>query len=180
MGVDQSPAMLKLARKIAPRARYEQASFLDVKLPACVAITAIGEVVNYRLEGAHSSAAALRRFFVRAYKALAPGGVLIFDCATPARLPKAGPRIHWREEKNWAIASISTNEDGVLRRRSSYFRRSGRVYRRGEEVHDLQLYEPRELLAELTECGFQPQHLRRRGQFPEIHGMAWMLAVKPK
>src|SRR5438477_3844110 len=43
LGVDQSKAMIRLARKKAPRAKFIQASFLDVKLPACDAVTSLGE-----------------------------------------------------------------------------------------------------------------------------------------
>jgi len=39
LGVDQSPAFIRLARRIAPRSRFVNASLLRVALPACAAVT---------------------------------------------------------------------------------------------------------------------------------------------
>lgn len=179
LGVDQSAAMIELARKIAPRARFVRASLFEAELPPCDAITSMGECLNYTFAGAASSPAALRRLFRRAFRALRPGGVFVFDFATPARPPRQGPRVVWQEGRDWAIASITTGEQGTLRRQLNWFRKEGHLYRRGAETHELRLYEPREVAADLAGCGFEAHRLPRRGQFPEVEGMAWMLAVKP-
>jgi len=47
LGVDQSAAMIGLARKIAPNSRFKIASLLRASLPFCDAITSIGECLNY-------------------------------------------------------------------------------------------------------------------------------------
>src|SRR5438128_5024907 len=41
-GIDQSAAMLRLARQRAPAARFNKGSFLSVKLPSCDALTSMG------------------------------------------------------------------------------------------------------------------------------------------
>src|ERR1051326_4058162 len=45
VGVDISPAMIKLARKRVPEAEFHVASFLDFEISACGAVTALGEVL---------------------------------------------------------------------------------------------------------------------------------------
>lgn len=47
LGVDISAAMIRLARKRAPQARFVKKSFLKMRLPQCAAVTAIGECFNY-------------------------------------------------------------------------------------------------------------------------------------
>src|SRR5437660_12344075 len=43
LGFDISRAMIALARKRAPKARFREQSLWTANLPACVAVTAVGE-----------------------------------------------------------------------------------------------------------------------------------------
>src|SRR6476620_9236965 len=43
LGIDISPAMIRIARKRVPRARFATASLLRFEFPACHAVAAIGE-----------------------------------------------------------------------------------------------------------------------------------------
>src|SRR5262245_26329056 len=61
-GSDVSPAMIRLARARAPRARFRVASLAAVRLPPCDAVVALGEVVTYVRGGLPI----LSRFFQRA------------------------------------------------------------------------------------------------------------------
>src|SRR5688572_2753213 len=54
LGVDISPSMIELARRNAPRAEFVMGSLLKVQLPACDAVTAIGECVNYSFDTANN------------------------------------------------------------------------------------------------------------------------------
>src|SRR6266850_2749239 len=45
-GVDQSAAMIRLARKVAPDSEFKIASLLRASLPSCDAITSICECLN--------------------------------------------------------------------------------------------------------------------------------------
>jgi SAM-dependent methyltransferase len=47
LGVDVSQDMIELASANAPKASFRHGSLLDVELPAAVAVTAIGEALNY-------------------------------------------------------------------------------------------------------------------------------------
>lgn len=89
LGGDRSPAFVRMARKIAPDSRFVAGSLWKVELPACRAVTSIGECLNYAPESAPE------RLLARVYRALRPGGVFVFDVAGPSRIPAAGPHRNW-------------------------------------------------------------------------------------
>ena len=91
LGVDQSPAFIRLARTVAPRSRFVCALLLRVKLPECDAVTSIGECFNYGFDR-KSGKRELARLFARVYAALRPGGVFLFDMAEPSRIHQGQPR----------------------------------------------------------------------------------------
>ncbi|HXN49287.1 MAG TPA: class I SAM-dependent methyltransferase [Bryobacteraceae bacterium] len=100
-GVDQSPAFIKMARRIAPGSTFTVGSLASVELPVSDAVTSIGECVNYCFERTVGPRA-LARLFTRVYAALTPGGVFVFDAAGPARIP-AAPARRCFEGRDWAI-----------------------------------------------------------------------------
>lgn len=179
LGVDQSAAIIRIARKAAPQSQFQIASLLSAKLPTCDAVTSLGECINYAFDS-RNSRAAIQRLFQRIYRALRPGGVFIFDFATPARIPKT-PEKKWMDGGDWAILVTidGDTKTATLRRRIVTFRKSGRLYRRSEELHTLRLYSPVDLVADLADCGFAIEHLRSYGQFPLPPGIAGLLATKP-
>jgi SAM-dependent methyltransferase len=171
--------MIRLARRIAPRAKFKVASLLRVDLPACDAVTCIGECLNYTFDQ-RNSPRELRRFFHRVYDALHPGGVFIFDFAEPARIPTR-PETKWTEGRNWAIL-VSIEGDpkrNLLTRRIVTFRKAGASYRRAEETHRLRLYRAEDLIQDLDQCGFRARKLAGYGRFRFPSGIAGILAAKP-
>src|SRR5689334_16023148 len=50
LGIDISPTMIRLARRKAPGARFLTGSLFSMSLPACAAVTAMGECVNYAFD----------------------------------------------------------------------------------------------------------------------------------
>jgi len=91
LGVDQSPAFIRLARRMAPHSRFVCASLLKVTLPACDAVTSIGECLNYSFDR-KAGKRELAQLFARIHDALRPGGAFIFDVAEPGRIPNEQPR----------------------------------------------------------------------------------------
>jgi SAM-dependent methyltransferase len=181
LGVDLSPAQIQLARKRAPNVRFETDSLLTVALPACDAITAIGEIVNYQFDPKHSRAA-LSRLFRRVYKALRPGGVFIFDLAGPSRVPDLVPANYWKEGADWSLhVEVDGNPDSYwLTRKLVTFRRGAAGdYGRSEEFHRLRLLEPSEVAAELEAIGFQTREQQNYGRFRLYPGMHALIARKP-
>src|SRR5690606_20431787 len=47
LGIDQSRAMVELARSRAPRARFRVGSWHEAQIPSCAAVIALGEVLGY-------------------------------------------------------------------------------------------------------------------------------------
>lgn len=185
LGVDLSPAMIALARRRVPRARFVVASYVDVALPRCVAVTALGECLNYAFDARVGAPGApgvksLARICQRVHAALEPGGVFVFDVALPGR--GAGAPVRHRAGPGWEVVSEG-EEDGrrsLLTRRITTFRRVGRLYRRSVEVHRLRLYAARDVLAALRRAGFSARLLRGYGRerFPPAY--AGFLARKAR
>ena len=178
-GIDISPDMIQLARRNAPRSTFTTGSFLSERLPSCDAVTAIGEVLNYSFDP-RNRRGALMRFFKRVHRALRIGGVLAFDIATPERLPASGMRKHWSAGADWAVMSATSGSaDGtVLHREIVAFRKSGRGYRRTEEVHHQLLFDPAEIASDLESCGFAARVSAKYGSFRLPKGLRAIVAVK--
>jgi len=180
LGVDLSPSMIRLARKRAPLARFETGSLLAAKLPACDAVTAIGEIVNYQFDPKHSRAA-LTRLFRRVHTALRPGGVFVFDFAGPGRVPADLPGRYFQEGDDWSIhVEVDGNaQTRWMTRKIVCFRKNaaGR-YRRTEEFHRLRLLESTEVVAELERIGFRARAQNGYGRFRLYPGMQAIVARK--
>jgi len=163
LGVDGSADMLRIARRRAPRARFEQASVVDYAPPPCRAVTALGEVLCYA-----GSLAVLGR--------AAGAGLMLFDVATPARGRTAGRTFH--EGDGWVLCNEVTAGEGTLTRRITTFTRAGRAWRRADEEHVLRLYEPAEVLAELRAAGWAGRRIRSYGRdLRPLPGLAFFEAA---
>lgn len=174
-GVDQSSAMVALAKKTAPRGSFVVGSVAEVQIPRCQAITAYGEVFNYLFAG-RSSLALLGKIFRRAYAALEPGGWFLFDVAGPGRVP-GGSRRGYVEEEDWAVLFGATERRGRVRREITTFRREGQRWKRSHEVHELRLYPREAIAAALRSAGFVVRS--PPGPKPELPGTWEFLAVRP-
>ena len=141
-------------------------------LPKCDAVTSLGECFNYLFD-ARTSERSLARLFRKVQAALRPGGVFIFDVATPGR--GVGPTMKNFSGRDWAIL-MDVNEDKsrrVLTRQITSFRRIGKFYRRSEETHRLRLYRPLEVVTLLRRAGFRARIVRSYGKHrfkPGHHG----------
>jgi SAM-dependent methyltransferase len=179
LGVEQSPAFIRLARKIAPQSRFMNASLLRVALPACDAVTSIGECLNYTFDR-KARKAELARLFGRVNRALRPGGVFIFDVAEPGRIPENGPRREWFHGADWAILveADGDRKQSTLTRKIICFRKRGRQYRRSEETHPLHLFPGADIVEMLGRAGFEAERLTAYGRFQLPVGIAAFLARK--
>src|SRR5919108_4928938 len=91
LGIDQSEALIALARRRAPRADFRVGSLVTAPIPDCDAVLAIGEVFNYLFDERHTRAA-LPPLFERIHAALRPRGLLVFDLAAPGLVPAGRSR----------------------------------------------------------------------------------------
>jgi SAM-dependent methyltransferase len=180
LGVDQSAAMIAIARKRVPDAEFRHGSLLAAPLAPCVAVAAIGECVNYLFDRRNTKRR-LFGLFRRIYEALLPGGLFVFDVAGPGRVVGPGTHKSHREGKDWAVL-VEMEEDRqrmLLTRRIASFRKVGRLYRRDEEVHRLRLYNRSEIARELRSCGFRVRGLEGYGPMRFPPGLFGFMARKP-
>ena len=171
VGFDLSEALIEIARERVPEATFHIDSFIDAALPSCVAVCAIGEVLNYAFDD-RSDDAALTALFTDVYAALAPGGLFLFDVAGPARAPAEVTQKFW-EGEDWAILVETSAENEVLKRQITTFRRAGDCYRRDAETHRLRLVAPDRVEAELRASGFSVERIDAYGGTrlpPGLHG----------
>ena len=181
MGVDASDAMVAIARQRSPESTFWVGSFASVNLPPCVAVAAIGEVLNYvgdEKNDTEERNALLRRV----YDALVPGGFVIFDMAGSDRAPSAGPRRTFMEGPDWAVL-VETELDEtrhLLIRRTTSFRQIGKLYRRDTETHRLALVEPNDILESLTSVGFEAETFEGYGAERLPLGLTGFLGRKPQ
>jgi SAM-dependent methyltransferase len=180
LGIDVSAAMVALARQRVPGGRFRRGSLLTAELAPCVAVTAVGECVNYQFDPANTKQG-LEKLFRRIYQALGPGGLLVFDVAEPGRVPGSGLQRTFREGEGWAVLVIAEEDRrrGLLTRRITSFRKVGETYRRDHEVHRLRLFRRSEVAGQLRRIGFRVRVLSGYGGEPFPPGYAGFLARKP-
>ena len=169
-GVDQSPAMVKLARLAAPRARFAVGSLATTPIPRCAAIIALGEVVNY-LPGRRSPAGHDRdvfRFFARAARALEPGGLLLFDFMESAK--QRTFHASTRSGDDWAVVASASADGQILTRHVTTVRHVAGTMRLSQETHRVRLYSRHAMTAALRRAGFVATMRRFIGRIRVIRG----------
>lgn len=154
LGIDLSPAMIRLARRTAPKARFRVGDMFEASLPRASVIVSVGECVNYEARTATLDRPGV--FFARVFDALVPGGLFLFDFLEPSR---GLPRLFSRERvtDTWVVASrtIEDADTRLLTRTITSYRKRGRLYRRTGEEHRLRLV-PRSVVAwHLRAAGFR-------------------------
>lgn len=174
LGVDISESMIDIARKRVPDAEFLVESLFKAEIPACNAVTSIGECLNYLFDS-NNDQQVLTQLFVRIYNALNPGGIFIFDILEAEAeqvIPKTTKK-GFTQGGDW-IVLVEKEEDqqqGILTRRIITFRKVGEYYRRDDEVHQQRLYKATDIAQGLEQVGFQVQIMHSYGQYnlPKAH-----------
>lgn len=161
LGLDVSPAMIRLAKRRVPTAAFRVRAFSSNSLRPCVGILAAGEVFNYL-----TSPPALRRLFKRAFELLAPGGLLLCDlrCAPRAGAPRTW--VNSRTGTDWAVlAATCVDRRGLhLVRTITSLRLVQGRWRRRQAIHRQRLYPVADVERWLSAVGFQVQVRRGYGE----------------
>jgi SAM-dependent methyltransferase len=177
LGIDISEDMLALARARVPGAEFRRGSIWDAAIPSCVGVTAIGEVINYATDEC-AGAERLPALFARVHDSLTPGGLFLFDFATPGRGTRRTGGPSAAEGQGWRIAfEVHEDEATQTLERRMTIEAGGR---RRTEVHLLRLYDPEMVRRLLDEAGFQPEDLGRYADFGFWPGYAAFAALKPR
>jgi SAM-dependent methyltransferase len=180
LGIDLSASLITLARNRVPGGQFRVESLLTAQLPRCIAIAAVGECVNYLFDDRHSLEG-VRQVLGRAFAALVPGGLLVFDVAEPGRVPDGASKT-FTEGEDWAVL-VAAEEDlqhEFVTRHITTFRRAGELYRRDHEIHRLRLLPRKQVLSWLQDIGFRVEILNAYGttRFPTRY--VGFLARKPQ
>jgi SAM-dependent methyltransferase len=185
VGIDVSAEMIALARGRVPKGTFTVGSFVDAlaqglptprgassDIPECVAVAAIGEVLNYTFDPANDTRSR-SELFERIMRSLAPGGVFLFDVAGPNRQQPDTSRRSYATGPDWAVLVETTvNDDrAILTREITTFRRTGELFRRDSETHRLTLFEPADVLAALQAVGFDVQMMTAYGSLSLPDGL---------
>jgi SAM-dependent methyltransferase len=178
VGVDASPAMIRIARRHAPRARFVISSIHSAPLPACDAVTAIGEVFSYGPSRGNAGRR-MRRQLGRVARALGGGGVFIFDVLV-GRVTRSLLQCRWVFGEGWAVWVRCTGRPGEdhLVRHITAFRRVGGRWRRSAERHVVRLFDEAQLLDALRTAGFSVRTSRRYGDQDLLPGRKAFVARK--
>ncbi len=180
LGVDISGDMLEIAKKRVPNAQFQQGSLFEVKIPSCNAVISLGECLNYLFD-TNNTKQALINLFERIYNALIPGGYFIFDILQPPENNTGKTQKFW-QGKDWIIL-VETEEDRqkqTLTRKITTFRQQGAYYRRDDEIHQVQLYQSKELARYLTQLNFRVEIIDSCKEFPLPATNSIVIARKPK
>jgi hypothetical protein len=170
--------MIELARQRVPEATFHVQSFVAFPIPACRAVSALGEVFNYLFDP-KNSLRTLRRVCQKVFDALTPKGLLAFDVAEPGRCKGLTQR--FMEGEDWTCL-VECHHDVAkqrLTRRIVSFRKVGDAYRRHEESHTQQLYPGTTIAEMLRDIGFRVRQVRRYGQYALAPAVVAFVARKP-
>ena len=177
-GIDQSVAMLALAKLRAPEAVFRRGSLLECEIPPSIAVCAIGECFNYIFDR-NNDDAALDRVLHRVYQSLEGGGIFLFDIATPDRIVKAPPK-NFFQTQNWPTLVENRHSETplMMTRKISSFIKDGEYYERVDETHHLRLIDPDTLAHRINTLGFEFEMFECYGPTPLPAGCVGFCAYK--
>jgi SAM-dependent methyltransferase len=151
VATDASPAMLGLARDVAPGADLRVLTLPDDPLPQADAIVGIGHPLSYVAD-----VAAVRRGLAAMARALRPGGVLVLDLLDLrfAEARRDDPPFA-RVSDDWAIVTRYDvpAPDRFVRDITTFVRTPDGAWRRDDERHENVLVNSSDLLAVLAAEG---------------------------
>jgi SAM-dependent methyltransferase len=152
VATDASPAMLDLAREVAPGAEEIRPLVLpDDPLPECDAVVSIGHVLSYLPDEA-----AVDRALVAAADALCPGGVFAIDlCDLRWGEVRRDDPATARVADDWAIFTRFSvpRPNEFVREMTTFVREADGTWRRDDERHDNVLIDTARVPARLAERG---------------------------
>jgi SAM-dependent methyltransferase len=165
-GVDPSRAMLRIAKRVAPDARFICCRAEDLELPGCVAVVGTGEALTY-LPSRAAPEPHLRRHIQRVSAALVSGGLLVFDAIVEEGATPLTYRT-WRAGQDWAVLAdvIEDVRRHVVIRRITAFTRLRSTYRRSHTEHRVGVYVRGAVLRDLRAGGFTARTLPGYGSTP--------------
>lgn len=172
VGIEQSRALVRIAKARAPRASVRAGSVYTARLPSCAAVTALGEVLSYL------PAPPLRQLFRRVARALRPNGLFIFDLMV--RSAGRAKYRSWYAGPSWTLCLDVASTATRLTREITTYRWVGGAYRRRHETHRARLADPKAVIRELTRAGFSVATTTRYGRYRLAPGRLAFIAHRER
>lgn len=179
LGADVSAPMIELARHTAPEAEFHVDSLYRTALRPCVAVTALGEALNYCADE-EPSEMRLSQLFRNVASCLPKGGIFAFDILVRSEDEPMQYRT-WRKGPDWAVlVEVSERpEEYLLIRDITVFRELGHGYRRSEERHRVVVLDDTEVERLLRDAGFEVIVSSHYGHYPLAQRRLAYIACKP-
>ncbi len=155
IGIDQSPAMIALAKQNAPGATFLTASIYDFEIPMCDLVCSIGECFNYLFVN-NGDLRELKKLFNHVHNSLKPKGYFVFDILTPQLLATSFVHARILERDRWTIfLDIEVDQsEMILTRKITLFLKRENSYQKSKEVHRQRLYHKNDIETILRDIGF--------------------------
>lgn len=180
MGVDLSPELIEIAKEQSPQTEFLLQSIWEMNFKPCVAVSAIGEIMNYRKDDQNHEENVIK-LFQHIYSALEKGGIFLFDFLAPDVLCGKEYDSKIVEGEDWDIW-IAYREDKAHRtfqRDITLFRKlPNGLYRKSRETHHIRLFDIGFIVNTLTEIGFEVKPLKTYGETMMRDKHHGMLAIK--
>jgi SAM-dependent methyltransferase len=179
IATDASPAMLDLARDVAPGAEEIRRLVLpDDAIPECDAIVSVGHVLSYLPDEA-----SVDRALVAAADALRPGGVIAIDLCDLrwGEVFRDAPS-QGRVGDTWAIISNFSlpRPNLFVREMTSFVQTEGGTWRRDEERHENVLVDTARVPALLAAHGLETRVSRSFGDEELPEGLVTIVGSRPR
>lgn len=152
LGIDKSQALIEIAKKRAPNVNYKVSSFFETTLPKCIGVVSTSECLNYATNGENHNN--IKGLFEKVFTSLEHGGLFIFDMIEPGT---TNDRKYIVEHDDWTMF-LHTWEDqdqNILTRDITLFRKTGELYRKSKEIHKARLYPHKQIISLLEDAGFE-------------------------
>lgn len=180
-GVDRSPAMLRLARRLNPGVTYRRGDMRTVDLGRCFDGALLSDAVTYMLTPRD-----LTRAFSTAYKHLRPGGSFVtYAEIVRGRIERNFTRVSRGRKGSDDMVFIENHydpdpTDTTFEATFVYIlRRSGRL-RVETDRHTLGLFPESTWRRALRDAGFDIHHAGPDSSAPKRDPMPWFAARKPE
>ena len=178
VATDASPAMLDLAREVAPGAEDIRPLVLpDDPVPECDAVVSVGHVLSYLPDET-----AVERALEAAADALRPGGVFAIDlCDLRWGEAREEPPSSGTVGDDWAIVARFSvpRPNQFVREMTTFVREDDGTWRRDDERHENVLIDTQRVPALLAEHGLDVRVGRSFGDEELPEGLVTIIGRRP-
>ena len=156
MGIDRSGDFINLAQIRCPTATIIEGDLWHFEMPSCVAVTAVGEVLNYNQDGTATDRRMIQ-LFKRVYSALCHRGVFLFDLRCLSMLAQPAPNPKTYTGHGWVLTvnvAFSHETNSMKRHLALQIMNATGSVKAFSETHLMRLYDQSKVCQWLEMAGF--------------------------